>query len=120
MNAYAHAYARALLLRGMRVRRLCVTASPAPRVHVLPRRPWAAIGALQLTVVSEATFVEWLQRLQASAYLFSLGGASVHAPVTAIVMRVLTINNASALFQNMSLAVVVSSQARVRAAAVTV
>ena len=35
-------------------------------------------------------------------------------------MRVLTINNASALFQNMSLAVVVSSQARVTAAAVAV
>ena len=46
-----------------------------------------AAGPQQLTVVNEATFVEWLQRLQASAYLFSLGGASVHAPVTAIVMR---------------------------------
>ena len=39
-------------------------------------------------MVNEATFVEWLQRLQASAYLFSLGGASVHAPVTAMAMRV--------------------------------
>ena len=47
-----------------------------------------AAGPLQLTVVNEATFVEWLQRLQASAYLFSLGGASVHAPVAAIAMRV--------------------------------
>ena len=47
-----------------------------------------AAAPLQLTVVNEATFVEWLQRLQASAYLFSLGGASVHAPVTAIATRV--------------------------------
>ena len=54
---------------------------------------------VHLTVVAESTFVEWLQRLQASAYLFSMGAPSLHSPVTAIVLRVLTITNASALFQ---------------------
>ena len=63
---------------------------------------------LQLTVLAESTFVEWLQRLQASAYLFSMGAPSVRSPVTAIVLRVLTITNASALFQ-VSLAPLLSS-----------
>ncbi len=65
---------------------------------------------LQLTVLAETTFVEWLQRLQASAYLFSLGGASVNAPVAGLVLRVLSIVNASSLFQNLSLAVIVAKQ----------
>ena len=54
---------------------------------------------VHLTVVAESTFVEWLQRLQASAYLFSMGAPSLHSPVGAIVLRVLTITNASAVFQ---------------------
>jgi len=52
-----------------------------------------------LTVLAESTFIEWLQRLQASAYLFSMGAPSLHSPVGAIVVRVLSIPNASALFQ---------------------
>jgi hypothetical protein len=63
---------------------------------------------LHITVIDQVTFVEWLQRLQASAYLFSMAGPSLSAPVSSIVLRVLAIYNASALFQNMSLAVVVA------------
>mmetsp|Transcript_32502 Transcript_32502/g.73039 ORF Transcript_32502/g.73039 Transcript_32502/m.73039 type:complete len:867 (-) Transcript_32502:41-2641(-) len=90
---------------------LCVdTMADSEESTIFLRRSMYAISQedLLLTVSDEAnhSFVQWLQRLQASAYLSAMPApAGPHSAVRGIVLRYLEIVNASSLFQGMSLCV---------------